>query len=170
MNRSRVIKLLFISIFFVTTQSFGLTLTSSDFQANGSIPSQYTCEGKNLSPALSWQNAPNKTQSYAIILDDPDAPNGTWNHWIIFNIPATTQSLTRAQSTFPAGTLLGKNSWQHTHYDGPCPPSGTHHYYFQLYALDKALNLATGATKADVLQAMKNHVLATSSLMGTYSK
>lgn len=154
----------------MTTQAFALTLSSPDFTANGPIPSQYTCTGKNESPALAWQNTPDKTQTFALILDDPDAPSGTWTHWVIFNIPATTQSLTRNQETFPAGTLLGKNSWQHERYEGPCPPSGTHHYYFKLYALDSTLNLAAGATKTDVIQAMQDHVLATASLMGTYKK
>lgn len=170
MKCSRITKWFFAGVFFVATPTFALTLSSPDFTANGPIPSQYTCAGKNESPALVWQNAPSNTQTFALIVDDPDAPRGAWTHWILFNIPAAIQSLTSNQSTLPVGTLIGSNSWQHQRYDGPCPPAGTHHYHFKLFALDNSLNLNAGASKNEVMNAMKNHVVAAASLVGTYSK
>jgi Raf kinase inhibitor-like YbhB/YbcL family protein len=149
--------------------SFKLT---SDAFANGqSIPSKYSCIGKNISPDLAWTDPPAGTQSFALIVDDPDAPMGTWVHWVLFNIPASTRSLDEGMSITGSSTILaGKNSSSHLSYDGPCPPSGTHRYFFKLYALDTTLSLKAGAGKGQVLDAMKGHILAQTELMGTFSK
>jgi Raf kinase inhibitor-like YbhB/YbcL family protein len=146
-----------------------MKLTSPSFTHNGAIPSQYTCDGANISPALEWSDAPQSTNSFALIVDDPDAPGKVWVHWIVFNIPNTTQSLMENTQTGPfiQGTtdFNGKRAW-----GGPCPPSGTHHYRFTLYALDNFLDLSAGATKEQVLDAMEGHILAQTTLIGTYQR
>lgn len=148
--------------------SFKLT---SDAFANGqSIPAKYSCVGKNISPALTWTEPPTGTQAFALIVDDPDAPMGTWVHWVMYNIPSSTHSLPENFATADNTILNGKNSASHQSYDGPCPPSGTHRYFFKLYALDAALSLSSGATKEQVLKAMEGHILAQAELMGTFSK
>ncbi|WP_412754744.1 YbhB/YbcL family Raf kinase inhibitor-like protein [Legionella donaldsonii] len=146
-----------------------LSLTSPAFAANTLIPSQYTCQGADISPALLWQEAPAATKSYVLILDDPDAPSGDWVHWVIFNIPPTVQGLAD-DAELPTGAVNSKNSWGQTGYRGPCPPSGTHRYFFKLYALDTLLTLNANATKQDVLAAMANHVLEKSELIGLYRR
>lgn len=145
-----------------------LTLTSDAFANGQSIPVKYSCRGKNISPALAWNEPPAGTQSFALIVDDPDAPMGTWVHWVLYNIPASTRSL--QESTDPSAMSVGKNSSGNMRYDGPCPPSGTHRYFFKLYALDSTLSLSPGSTKEQVLNAMKGHILAQGELMGTFSK
>jgi Raf kinase inhibitor-like YbhB/YbcL family protein len=148
-------------------------LTSSAFGHGQPIPPQYTCRGKDISPPLSWSDPPAGTQSFALICDDPDAPAGDWVHWLIYNLPATTRSLPEGVPTdgqLPDGSRQGLNGWQQTGYRGPCPPSGTHRYFFKLYALDTTLNLPPRATKQQLLDAMKGHVLAQAELMGTFSK
>ncbi len=146
-------------------------LTSDAFASGQSIPAKYSCIGKNISPALTWTEFPTGTQSFALIVDDPDAPMGTWVHWVMYNIPATTSSLPENFSAAGnANILAGKNSSNHQSYDGPCPPSGTHRYFFKLYALDSTLSLSTGASKEQLLNAMKGHILAQAELMGTFSK
>lgn len=146
-----------------------LQLTSDAFANGQSIPAKYSCRGKNLSPALAWTEPPAGTQSFALIVDDPDAPMGTWVHWVLYNIPADTRAL--PESFSPQDPIaVGKNSSSHLSYDGPCPPSGTHRYYFKFYALDKALSLSPGASKEQLLKAMDGHILAQGELMGTFSK
>lgn len=145
-----------------------LTLTSDAFANGQSIPAKYSCVGKNISPALTWNDPPAGAQSFALIVDDPDAPAGTWVHWVLFNLPANSRSL--PENTEASGVSVGKNSSGNMRYDGPCPPSGTHRYFFKLYALDSALSLSPGATKEQVLSAMQGHVLAQGELMGTFSK
>ena len=145
-----------------------LELTSDAFANGQSIPAKYTCTGRNISPALAWGNPPAGTQSFALIMDDPDAPAGTWVHWILFNIPADTRSLQENVDT--SGLSVGKNSWGNLSYGGPCPPSGTHRYFFKFYALDSALSLSPGATKEQLLKTMEGHILAQTELMGTFSK
>ena len=145
-----------------------LTLTSDAFTNGQSIPAKYSCVGKNISPALAWNESPAGTKSFALIVDDPDAPMGTWVHWVLFNIPASTGSL--QESADSSAMSAGKNSSGNTRYDGPCPPSGTHRYFFKLYALDSTLSLSPGATKEQVLKAMEGHILAQGELMGTFSK
>lgn len=145
------------------------TLTSPAFVSGQPIPARHTCTGADLQPDLAWEAPPAGTQSLALIMDDPDAPGKGWTHWVLFNLPPQAQTLSPAQAV-PAGTLNGKNSWGNTDYGGPCPPFGTHHYYFKLYALDVTLDPAEGATKADLLAKMEGHVLAKAELMGTYAK
>ncbi len=144
-------------------------LTSSAFAQGERIPTKYTCDGEDISPPLQWSNPPQGTQSFALIMDDPDAPVGTWVHWVLFNLPADTQELPE-QTTLPAGAQDGKNSWGRTGYGGPCPPSGTHRYFFKLYALDTTVNLTSNADKAQLLRAMEGHILAQAEVMGTYSR
>jgi Raf kinase inhibitor-like YbhB/YbcL family protein len=153
--------------------SFQLT---SDAFANGqSIPAKYSCIGKNISPALTWTDPPAGTQSFALIVDDPDAPIGIWVHWVLFNIPSDKRELQEnlpitGKNVDPNAIYVGKNSSGSTSYQGPCPPSGTHRYYFKLYALDMLVSLLPGATKEQLLKEMKGHILAQAELMGTFSK
>ena len=153
-----------------------LKVTSSAFQQGGSIPSQYTCEGKDISPPLAWAGLPNNAKSVAMIVDDPDAPDPAkpqrvYVHWVVYNIPPQTTSLAEnaSKTQMPAGAEQGKNDWGKPEYGGPCPPIGRHRYFFKLYALDTTLNLSS-AKKADVENAMKGHILAQAELMGTYQK
>ncbi len=145
-----------------------LELTSDAFANGQSIPVKYSCNGKNISPALAWNEPPASTQSFVLIVDDPDAPMGTWVHWVLFNIPDSTRSL--QENTDTSAMSAGKNSSGNIHYDGPCPPSGTHRYFFKLYALDSTLSLSPSATKEQVLKAAEGHILAQGELMGTFSK
>ncbi len=144
-------------------------LESPAFKLNTMIPAQYTCEGTDLSPPLNWRGAPPNTKSFALVVEDPDAPQGVWTHWIVFNIPPTITEL-GAGSPLPEGAANGKNSWGGLGYRGPCPPLGAHRYAFKLYALDKMLELGSGTTREIVLQAMTGHVLASSELIGLYQK
>ena len=153
-----------------------LTITSDAFANGGSIPAKYTCVGKNISPALAWGEPPAGTQSFALIMDDPDAP-GTWVHWVLYNIPIETRSLQEALPVTgknvpegQGGPFTGKNSSGNIGYNGPCPPSGTHRYIFKLYALDETVGLLPGADKGELLKAMEGHILAQGELMGTFSK
>jgi Raf kinase inhibitor-like YbhB/YbcL family protein len=153
-----------------------LTVTSTDFASNAPIPEKYTCQGDDSSPALAWTAPPAGTKSLALILDDPDAPVGTWVHWVVYNLPADTTSLpggaskaNAASFTLPQGTVQGKTSFNRADYGGPCPPSGTHHYRFHLYALDTTLQDG-GLDKAGLLKSMNGHVLAEGELVGLYSK
>ncbi len=152
-----------------------LTLTSDAFANGQSIPAKYSCIGKNISPDLTWEEPPAGTQSFALIVDDPDAPMGTWVHWVLYNISADKRNLPEdlpitGKNVDPNAIYVGKNSSGNIRYDGPCPPSGTHRYYFKLYALDTLLSLLPGATKEQVLKEMKGHILAQGELMGTFSK
>jgi Raf kinase inhibitor-like YbhB/YbcL family protein len=157
--------------------AMAFTLRSPSFPPNGSIPGQYTCDGNDVSPPLAWAEAPTATKSFALIVDDPDAPDPkaprmTWVHWVLYNMPASTVALPEAvaPAALPAGTRQGLNDWKRTGYGGPCPPIGRHRYFHKLYALDTVLPDLGSATKAQVEQAMKNHVLATAELIGTYQK
>ena len=156
----------------VTTQ---ITITSEAFTNGQSIPAKYSCNGRNISPALTWTAPPDGTQSLALIMDDPDAPMGTWVHWVLYSIPAGTRSLTEdlpvsGKNVDPNAIYVGKNSSGKIGYDGPCPPSGTHRYFFKLYALDTTINLLPGASKEQVLKAMEGHILAQGELVGTFSR
>lgn len=149
------------------------TLTSDDFNANGPIPARFTCDGQSTSPALTWHDAPANAAAFALIVDDPDAPSGTFTHWVLFNLPAGATSLPRGVPTtdrLDNGALQGANGAGGTGYTGPCPPSGTHHYHFTLYALDGTLNLGAGASKQQVLDAMKGHIVAQAEIVGTYRR
>ncbi|MCD6291234.1 MAG: YbhB/YbcL family Raf kinase inhibitor-like protein [Anaerolineae bacterium] len=148
-------------------------LHSPAFTPGHSIPRKYTCQGDDVSPPLQWDTPPQGTQSLALIMDDPDAPGKTWVHWVLFDIPGSARSLPEAiPSTpeLPDGSQHGRNSWGRLGYGGPCPPSGTHRYFFRLYALDTRLNLSPGVTEKQLRQAMQGHILAQAELMGTYHK
>lgn len=147
-----------------------IEVTSAAFNHGQAIPSRYTCDGQDISPALAWRNVPPGTVSQVLIMDDPDAPRGTWVHWVIFNIPSEATSLPEASGTIPGGGVDGNNSWKRTGYGGPCPPSGTHRYFFKLYALDTLLDLSPGVTKGQVERAMEGHILDQGELMGTYKR
>ena len=149
------------------TEVANMKLTSPAFENNGKIPSEYTCDGSDTSPELNIADVPKSAKSLVLINDDPDAPVGTWDHWIVFNIPPNTARISRGEE--PAG-IGGKNSWGRTGYGGPCPPSGVHRYFFKLYALDTMLNLKEGATKKDIEKAMQGHIIAKTELMGTYKR
>ncbi len=147
-----------------------MELISPAFQNNSTIPTVYSCKGDDISPPLQWKNIPDKTHSFVLIMDDPDAPAGIWDHWILFNIPKTTTELSENLSALPDGAEYGKNSWGNRAYGGPCPPSGEHRYIFKLYALDTLLNLSAGVDKSTLETAMKGHILATATLTGRYKK
>ena len=151
-----------------------LQLTSSSFQPEGNIPAKFTCEGEDDSPELTWKNPPLRTKTFALIAHDPDAPkSGGFTHWVVYNIPKDVNQIPQGApkgDTLPGGGTQGRNDVGTTGYIGPCPPSGTHHYYFYLYALDTELTLQPGATKEDLEKAMKGHLLDKASLMGLYKK
>lgn len=144
-------------------------LTSPAFAPGQPIPAKYTCDGQDISPPLQWHDPPNDTQSFALIMDDPDAPAGDWVHWLLFNLPADLRELAE-KSALPQGSQTGKNSWGRFEYGGPCPPRGTHRYFFKLYALNTTLDRAAGNSKAHLLKAIERHTLAQAELMGTYSR
>lgn len=141
-------------------------LTSTVFDHEGAIPSRYTCDGRDISPPLALSDVPAETASLVLVMDDPDAPGDTWDHWVIFDIPVVTDIPEDVGSL----GIGGVNSWGRVGYGGPCPPGGTHRYFFSLYALDSELSLAEGATKTEVLEAMAGHVLAEAMLMGRYTR
>ena len=154
-----------------------LDVQSTVFAADQSIPPVYTCEGKDISPPLAWVGGPPGTRSFALIVDDPDAPDPaapqrTWVHWLLYNIPAGTMRLPEAVDTrrLPAGTREGRNDWGRTGYGGPCPPVGRHRYFFKLYALDTVLPDLQEPDKASLERAMRGHVLEQAQLIGTYQK
>jgi Raf kinase inhibitor-like YbhB/YbcL family protein len=152
-----------------------MTLQSTAFTHEGEIPARHTCDGNDLSPALSWAGVPDGTQSLVLIVDDPDAPDPaapkmTWVHWVLYNLPADCSGLAEGVSPneLPPGTGQGKNDWGHTGFGGPCPPVGRHRYFHKLYALDCVLPDLGKASKSKVEQAMQGHVLAQADLIGTY--
>ncbi|HEX7285458.1 MAG TPA: YbhB/YbcL family Raf kinase inhibitor-like protein [Candidatus Angelobacter sp.] len=151
-----------------------LQLKSSAFQAEGNIPSRFTCEGSDTSPELAWSGVPEGTKTFALIVHDPDAPRaGGWTHWVIFNIPVTVNHIAEnapKDARLPGGGVQGLNDGGRQGYMGPCPPSGTHRYYFRLFALDTNLGLQETAKKADLEKAMQGHVVAQAELMGRYKK
>ncbi|PYI90005.1 MAG: YbhB/YbcL family Raf kinase inhibitor-like protein [Verrucomicrobia bacterium] len=150
-----------------------MQVTSTAFKEGQPIPRQYTCDGVNISPPLEWNGTPKSAKTIAIIADDPDAPSGTFVHWVVYNLPAENIGLVENLPTtesLKAGGFQGKNDFQKIGYGGPCPPSGTHRYFFKVYALDSELALKAGATKADVEKAMQGHIVAQAQLMGTYRR
>ena len=153
-----------------------LTLESPAFQPAGRIPRLHTCEGDDVSPPLTWKGAPPNTKTFALIVDDPDAPDPkapkmTWVHWVVYNLPATVSGLPQgAAEQLPEGARNGKNDWKRIGYGGPCPPIGRHRYFHKLYALDTELPDLREPTKAQLESAMKGHVLGHAELMGTYQK
>lgn len=162
-----------------TKKKSSLRLQSKSFEDGKSIPDKYTCHGQNISPELNWSGAPAKTKCFALIVEDPDAPTLNFTHWVAFNIPLIADPNTNSFELvegFPKspksnkGILQGANDFQNIGYDGPCPPSGNHRYYFKLYALDGFLHLGGGALRSQLEKAMKGHILAQTQIMGLYGK
>jgi len=150
-----------------------MEIHSTAFRNGETIPSIYTCDGKDISPQIAWSNIPPGTKSLALICDDPDAPGGTWVHWVIFNIPSSLNGLSENMPRtpmLPNDIIQSKNSWGRTGYGGPCPPRGVHRYYFKLYALDISLKIDSNSLIKDVSGAMKDHILGKAELMGRYSR
>ena len=148
-------------------KKMAITITSSAFSEGSMIPRQYTCDGEDISPELDWFGTPEGTVSLALIMDDPDAPMGTWVHWVLYNLPMDLSGLREGMTGVG---LDGSNSWGTTGYGGPCPPSGTHRYFFKLYALDINLDFESIVDKAALEAAMEGHILGQAELMGTYSR
>lgn len=146
-------------------------LYSPEFLTGTSIPFKYTCDGENYSPPLTWEDPPAGTQSFALIVSDPDAPDGVFTHWIFYNLPVDLRQLPEkvpSQDVLPDGSRQAKNDFEQVGFGGPCPPNGIHRYFFKLHALDQPLDVPPGANKEDVLQAMDGHVLDAAELMGLY--
>jgi Raf kinase inhibitor-like YbhB/YbcL family protein len=152
----------------------GFVLISPDFSNGGPIPQKFTCDGENIPPTLAWGQPPGGTKSFILVMKDPDAPGGAWIHWIVYNLPAETRSvnsLTRPILQIDGVTILfGKNSWGKPTYGGPCPPSGTHHYVFQVSALSIDLGPKNNETIDELTNQMQGSILGTAELLGTYSK
>ncbi len=150
-----------------------IRIKSPAFVPGGKIPGKYTCDGMDISPPLAWTSGPEETKTFALICDDPDAPMGTWVHWVLFNLPADIIELREnvpPERELESGARQGMNDFRKIGYGGPCPPGGTHRYYFKLYALDTEINLEAGATKSELLKAMEDHILAEGQLMGKYER
>lgn len=152
-----------------------MIITSANFSNQGAIPSEHTCEGSDISPALAWSGAPDGTKSFVLIVDDPDAPDPenprmTWVHWVLYNIPASVDTLARGVKNLPGGTMEGLNDWKQTGYRGPCPPIGRHRYFHKLYALDTVLPDLKTPAKAKLEKAMEGHILSKAELVGLYKK
>ncbi len=167
----RIMRLPFVAFFLMALPSFAsssLRLTSPDFATGASIPARFTCEGQNISPGLIIAGVPAGAQSLVLIVDDPDAPSGTFTHWLVWNIPPGTKKLPAGES--PPGAIQGTNDFGAAGYSGPCPPSGTHRYFFRLSALNSTLHLASGASRKDLDAALGGHIVASAVLMGRYAK
>jgi|ERR1700686_1953796 len=150
-----------------------IKLTSAAFKEGEPIPRAYTCDGVNVSPPLEWSGVPKTAKTLAIVCDDPDAPGGTWVHWVLYNLPADNIGLVEnlpPTEKLAAGGFQGTNDFGKIGYGGPCPPSGTHHYVFRIHALDSELPLKAGATKAELLKAMEGHIVLQGQLIGTYRR
>lgn len=150
-----------------------MNLTSGSFESGDPIPDRHTCDGDNVSPPLAWTGVPDDTEAFALIVDDPDAPNGVFSHWVLYDMVSGHRALDEALSPGKVGDagVEGRNDFGNRRYEGPCPPTGpAHTYYFRLYALDAPLNLPAGATRAQVLAEMEGHIVAQTELMGTYGR
>ena len=167
-------EILFSSTAQATGGAMAFQISSTTFSSGEMIPKKFTCDGPDVSPQLSWKDAPASAQSFALVMDDPDAPVGTWVHWVIYNLPANTKELPEGlgkQEQLASGGLQGRNDFRKIGYGGPCPPPGKpHRYFFKLYALDAKLNPSAGANKAELERAMKDHVLGEAELMGRYGR
>lgn len=147
-----------------------MRVMSSAFEEGGTIPTRYTCDGADISPPLRWEGVPEGTKSIAIICDDPDAPMETWVHWVVFNVSPRIVSFAEAVDVVRDGAIVGTNSWGKSEYGGPCPPTGVHRYNFKLYALEQTLTLDKYATKQDLENAMRGHILDEAQLMARYKR
>lgn len=161
---------LILGILLIPQQTHALILESPAFKHNESIPVKYTCDGSDISPSLKWSDIPERTKSFVLIVDDPDARSGTWDHWVLFNIPAKTTQLQENIKTLPNGTIEGRNSWQVKNYKGPCPPDTEHRYVFKLYALDNELTLSEGVSTDEIISKMNSHVIGKTELVGRYER
>jgi Raf kinase inhibitor-like YbhB/YbcL family protein len=153
----------------------GFSVTSTSYQDGSEVPQKFTCEGGDASPQIAWSGLPAGTKSIALIVDDPDAPDPakperTWVHWVVYDIPATTQSIAEGTGAAPNGARVGKNDWNKTTWGGPCPPIGRHRYFHKIFALDVVLGDLKEPTKAQLEAAMKGHILAQAQLVATYEK
>lgn len=153
---------------FITPNNIAMKLTSSEFEHNKPIPSKYSCDGNDVNPPLQISEVPEEAESLALIMDDPDAPAGTWDHWLLWNIDPKTTEI--SADSVPTSAVQGQNSWGRSDYGGPCPPTGAHRYVFKLYALDTTLKLGSHANKAELQTAMKDHILDQAELIGMYSR
>lgn len=150
-----------------------MNIVSTAFENEGNIPSKYTCDGENISPQLRWDEFPEGTKSFALIADDPDAPAGTWVHWVIYDIPSSVNTLPEgvpSDEKLSFGAVHGTNDFKKPGYGGPCPPKGVHRYFFKLFALNEMLDLKPGLTKKSLLSKIKGHVIAEAQLQGNYSR
>jgi Raf kinase inhibitor-like YbhB/YbcL family protein len=171
-----IVPLLAASLFFVSSTVEGkekkmdakFGISSPVFENNGGIPAKYTCDGEDINPALLIQGVPANSKSLALIVDDPDAPRGMWVHWVVWNIDPKTTEI--RENSVPKDAVQGINDFRRQNFGGPCPPSGTHRYYFKLYALDTVLNLGTSSEKTDLEKAMKGHIISQAQIMGTYKR
>lgn len=159
-----------IALTTVALPALGLTLSSPAFSNNQPIPTQYSCNGQNISPPLQWTDVPPNTGAFALIMHDPDAPAGDWTHWVLYNLDIEATHLPANYQAKVQGTFIGLNSWEQAAYRGPCPPQGSHQYVFDLYALDRALYVEPGLTAAQLKTAMQGHIVAKASLTGTFSQ
>lgn len=153
-------------------KKMSIELVSSAFSNMKPIPVKYTCDGQDVSPPLKWSGIPQNAKSIVLIVDDPDAPKGTWVHWVLYDIPPGVDSLSENQprtDTLSSGAKQGLTDFKRIGYGGPCPPSGTHRYFFKIYALDTILNLSAGKTKKEIENAIKDHIISQGELVGTYS-
>lgn len=144
-----------------------MRITSKNFTPNGVIPNKFTCNGENVNPELEFEDVPAEAKSLALVIEDPDAPKGTWTHWLVWNINSTVNKL--EENSVPLGAVQGLNSARTNRYGGPCPPSGTHHYHFKLYALDRLLELPADADRSQLGQSVINHFIAQAELIGICS-
>ena len=161
------------NLFYASGKTNMLEIKSPAFANNGIIPKQYTCDGEDISPPLSWDSIPGNAKSLTLISDDPDAPASTWVHWVIYNMPPASKGLQEGVlplKDFSHDTKQGINDFKKIGYGGPCPPSGTHRYFFKLYALNTKLSLEAGATKKQLEDAMKGHIIAQAELIGKYKR
>lgn len=164
----KVLLLLASFFLFVSCKQVNMQLSSPVFENQQSIPPKYTCDGENISPPLNIMEAPQNTVSLALVVDDPDAPRGTWVHWVLWNIDPSIEGID--ENTVPKGSTQGSTDFGETAWGGPCPPGGSHRYFFKLYALDAKLELPTGTTKAELEVAMEGHILETAELIGIYQR
>jgi hypothetical protein len=147
-----------------------MQIKSSSFNNGGKIPSRYTCDAIDVNPPLEITNIPQSAKSLALILDDPDAPSKTWVHWLLWNIPVKNSSFSIEENTPPKDAIYGKNDFDKLEYTGPCPPSGTHRYFFKVYALDRELELKEGSTKTELMNKVNEHLIESAELAGLYTK
>jgi hypothetical protein len=175
-ERHRVRLVVLAAVFLVLSGAVGkevtkmsaLTIESPAFKENSDIPKQYTCDGKDINPPLVLRNTPRGAKSLALVVDDPDAPVGIWVHWVVWNIDPGTREI--KENSVPPGALQGRNDFRKTSYGGPCPPSGTHRYFFKVYALDTVLSIDRNSTKNDLEKAMKGHILGEAQTVGLYKR